>query len=250
MAEGEQQNSGQDGERTYAGFKTVEELEAAYAAISANGSPPVDAQPLTVKASKSENADGAAEGDKAKTDDDKAKVEGDAEVKDALTAAGLSQDEFTREFTETGTLSDESKTKLEKAGFPRAMVETYLSGLRANQTAFEAQLFEPVGSRESYKALVKWAGDNLDDAEIDAFNEAVTSGNVAKAKLAVAGLAQRRGGTATRPGTLLSGKTGGNDGVQPYQSQAEVRAAINDSRYRSDPAYRRNHEARLMASNF
>jgi hypothetical protein len=239
----EQDNQGgAEGERTYAGFKTVEELEAAYATLSANGAPAADPTKLTVTPDKGENAEGSEEGEKSK-------AEGDAEVKDALTAAGLKQDDFTREFTETGTLSDESKDKLEKAGFPRAMVETYLSGLRANQTAYEAQVFEPVGSREAYKELIGWAGKNLDDAEIDAFNEAINSGNAAKAKLAVAGLAQRRGSPA-RPGSLLTGKTGGQDAVKPYASQAEVRSAINDPRYRSDPAYRKQHEARLMASSF
>lgn len=224
-----------EGARKFGGeFATVEELEAAYLASKTPASEPAKTQDLTIKPDK---------------DGDKTNEATDTEVADALKAAGLDQGVFTKEFAETGDLSEDSKKALEAKGFPRAMVDVYLDGLKARQSTYEATIYSPVGGKEGYAELIEWAGKNLADADIDAFNAAITSGNAAQAKLAVAGLVTARG-TKGKP-ALLNGKTGlSNDGVQPYESQAQVRAAVNDPRYRNDPAYRRAHEARLMASKF
>ncbi|WP_408953180.1 capsid assembly protein [Lysobacter sp. Hz 25] len=209
----------------YAGFASVEELVAAHKALKAPPEP-------------SKNADLAI----------KPKDEaGDAGVKSVLTAAGLNQDDFTKEFAETGDLGKESRAKLEKAGFDSATVDVYLDGLKARRSSYEAQLYEGTKGKEGYAALTAWASQNLSDGDIDAFNATISSGNAAQAKLAVAGLVARmNAGKAT----LLNGKTSSAGGVTPYASQAEVRTAVNDPRYRTDPAYRKAHEARLMASTF
>ncbi len=215
----------------FGGFNTVEELAAAYAATQKTAEP-AKTEELIIKPDK--------EGDGEGTDD---------EVADALKSAGLDQTVFTKEFAETGDLSEESKAALEAKGFPRAMVDVYLRGLRADQAEYESTIYSPAGGKDGYKALIEWAGKNLADADIDAFNAAITSGNAAQAKLAVAGLVTARGNG--KAPVLLNGKGGPtNEGVQPYESMAQARSAVNDPRYRSDPAYRRAHEARLMVSKF
>ncbi|KWS03748.1 Phage capsid and scaffold [Lysobacter capsici AZ78] len=209
----------------YAGFASVEELVAAHKALK---QPPEPAK----------NADLAI---KPKGE------EGDAGVKSVLAAAGLSQDDFTKEFAETGDLSEASRVKLEKAGFDRATQDVYLDGLKARRSSYEAQLYEGTKGKDGYAAMTAWASQNLSEADIDAFNATISSGNAAQAKLAISGLVARmNAGKAT----LLNGKTGSANGVTGYASQAEVRTAVNDPRYRTDPAYRKSHEARLMASTF
>ena len=48
------------------------------------------------------------------------------QAQNVLEAAGLNLDEFTQEFTDNGNLSEDSFSKLENAGFPRAMVDQYI----------------------------------------------------------------------------------------------------------------------------
>jgi len=211
--------------RLYGGqFKTVEELEAAYASLNA----PKDDAPA--------NGTGPATIDDAPDDE---------EVADALTRAGLDMATFNEEFASAGTLSAESYAKLEQAGFPKDLVDVYVDGLKARVQSFEASVYAPVGGKDGYTALIQWAKSNVSDEHKRVFNEAIQSGDQDRAALAVQALIALRGGA----GRLLNGKTtSAPQGVQPYGSQAQAVAAARDPRYRTDPAYRADHEARLSLS--
>jgi len=213
-------------ERLYGGqYKTVEELEAAYQALSASQMPEPDAPigPATI-------------------DDDDAD---DDDAADALAKAGLNLDDFAAEFTANGALSDTSYQTLAEAGFPKELVDVYVEGLRARMHSFEASVYAPVGGKEGYEALIQWAKANVSDEHKRVFNDAIQSGDKGRAALAVQALIALRGGN----GRLLTGKpTTANPGVQPYASQAQAVAAVQDPRYRRDAAYRAEHEARLAIS--
>jgi len=216
-------------ERTYGGFKTVEELEAAYAA----GTPPV-VPVVDDKAPKGplEIEDGGDEGD-------------DDGVADALAKAGLSHDDFNKEFAAEGKLSEDSYGKLAKAGYPKAMVDVYVRGLQAEQAAYTAAIYGPVKDEAGYTSLLTWAKTGATAAEKTAFNEAVTSGDPARASMAVTAMASKMAGK----GGLLNGKTTvPGDGVQPFASNTEMVTAMRDPRYRKDPAYRKGVENRLRVS--
>ncbi len=219
--------AGNEGERTFAGFKTVEELEAAYTALQAPAAPGTNAERVIPPKPEGDGTD--------------------AEVTDALKSAGLDQSKYTNEFAETGELSEDSYTELAKAGFPREMVARYVRGLREEQSDYESALHTPAGGKDAYTKLVQWASANLDDADIKAYNDAITSGDVARAKLAVTGLVARSKADA-RP-ALLNGKSAASDGVKPFASRAQVNEAMRDPRYRTDPAYRTEVAERLRVSD-
>jgi len=212
------------GERLYGGqYKTVEELEAAYQALSAPKTPEPETStgPATIDASSEQDA------------------------ADALSKAGLNLDEFSAEFNANGALSAESYTALAEAGFPKELVDVYVDGLRSRMQSYEASVYAPVGGKDEYNALVQWAASNVSDEHKRVFNEAIQSGDKDRAALAVQALIALRGGN----GRLLNGKTTSADaGVQPYPSQAQAVAAVRDPRYTRDPAYRAEHEARLAVS--
>src|SRR5690606_12358045 len=103
-------------------------------------------------------------------------------------------------------------------------------------------------SQEAYDDLVAWAAaGNVTEEEKAAFNEAVASGDPARAALAVQGLSAKRGGKPS----MLNGKTSGSaQGVKPFQSFQQVVDAKRDPRYRNDPAYRTEVAERLRVSSF
>lgn len=217
------QQSSQDGGRLYAGrFKTVEEMEQAFLASQQTQQKSSEGSPATIDES------------------------GDEGVKNVLTAAGLNQDEFTKEFEANGDLSEDSYKKLEKHGFPREMVQVYVEGLKARQSAYSAAVYGPAGGEQGYNELIAWAKANLNAEQKRAFNEAVTSGDVNRASLAVQGLVAMRGGNKPQ---FLNGKaTSAEVGPQPFKSQAQVVEAMRDPRYRRDPAYRKEVADRLRVS--
>jgi hypothetical protein len=217
-------------ERLFGGeFKTVEELEAAYAASKT----PAVAQEEDAEAAAAAAAEAAADEDK------------DKAVADALTSAGLDQTVFTEEFASTGTLSEDSFKSLADKGYPRELVDVYLDGLKARQANYQNAVYGPAGGESGYKEILAWAGKNLEADEIAAFNDAVTSGDAARAKLAVAGLtAQAKG---TRAPSLLQGRATAG-GIEPFKSRVEVQNAMRDPRYARDPAYRNEISERLRVS--
>lgn len=174
---------------------------------------------------------------------------------DALAAKGLDITEFSAEYAQNQKLSDESYAKLEAAGFGRQLVDTYMNGQRAEAERYNNEVFTAAGGQEQYSKAVEWAKAGMTKAEIEAFNAAITSGNTASAKLAVAGLMQSFTAANGHEPTLL-GSTTSVPGVTGFKSRHEQNEAINkrDSRNRKlydvDSAYRAQVEAKIMQSSF
>lgn len=172
-------------------------------------------------------------------------------VSSALKAAGLNMDDFAAEFTETGTLSEESFQKLEKAGFPRPMVEQYLAGAKVNVTIAkeqEAEIKGTVGGPEAYSKLTQWAAENLGAEEIEAYNSIMASGSIKAIKFAVVGLKARYDAQA-EPHLIRGNASPTTTKTDVFRSAAEVVAAMKDPRYGKDPAYTRDVEMKLARSD-
>lgn len=175
--------------------------------------------------------------------------EGDEEAREVVEKAGLDFDALTQEWTETGNLSDESIQRLVDGGIPRNYVDAYLEGVKAQVALFENSVKDLAGGAEAYDTLLQWGAENLTDAEIDAFDEAVNSGNLQKATIAVKGLsAQMQLAQGVHPQRQVDGK-GGGAGTDVYESYAQLEADMNDPRYANDEAFRQKVYAKLNRSN-
>ena len=107
-----------------------------------------------------------------------------------------------------------------------------------------------VGGEEAYASLIGWAGENLDQQYIEAFDSVVDTADPAAIQLVVAGLMATYQENAGYEGRMLSGRNAPDvGGIQPFRSQAQVVAAMSDPRYDNDPAYRAESAQRLEISN-
>lgn len=154
---------------------------------------------------------------------------------------------FSDEFFSTGQLSAESYTELAKLGYPKAVVDQFISGQKAVLATEEAKVFSEVGGKEAYSQMLDWAGKNLAEAEIEAYNDAVQSGDMNQVMFAVRGLQARyatntRGEPRLMSGTSKAAPTG-------FRSVAEMVSAMSDPRYKADPAYRADVERKIANSN-
>lgn len=172
----------------------------------------------------------------------------DAEVDKTLADRGLNLADFSAEFAEKGELSPESYKKLEAAGIDKNTVDLYIEGQKALAVQFETSVKAEVGGDETYAQMVDWAKSNLSPSEINAFNAAVSSGNIDQAKLAVLGLQARYTSVnGSEPKKVIGGKASTTADV--FESTAQLTAAMRDPRYKTDPAYRADVQAKLARSS-
>ena len=161
------------------------------------------------------------------------------------------------EFAEKGELSPETMEKFGSMS-SQELVEAYMAH-RANNPQEAAPVADlsdsqvnyiknQAGGEESYNTLVSWAGENLPEQYVAAFDNIVESGNVEAITIAVAGLRSQYEQVNGYEGTMLSGK-GAPQQVDAFRSQAEVVQAMADPRYDNDPAYRNDVFEKLSRSN-
>ena len=153
---------------------------------------------------------------------------------------------YSKEFAEKGDLSPESLAALEASGVPSGMVKQYIDGAKALAEQQVTNLTKDIGGRDAYAQMVEWATKTLSPDQIEAYNKAVSSGDAAQQSLAIRGLhAQYRESNGP---SLLSGKASGASAMPPFESWAQVKQAMADKRYASDPAYRNEITKRLANS--
>ena len=171
------------------------------------------------------------------------------EANKAVEAAGLDMDALSAEFAEKGELTPESLESLAKVGITPEMVDAYVAGQDAQATAVRDSLLEPVGGEEAYGEMVEWAGDNLADAEIDAFNSILEGGDLNAIKMAVENLNTKfKDANGVEPSVQLSGK-GGESTLSVYESTADMMKDMNNPEYKSNAAFRAKVAEKLGRSN-
>lgn len=180
---------------------------------------------------------------------DQTKNAGLPTLSDPATQAKLAP--FSEEFSKTGTLTAESKAKAAKEfGVPVEMVDLYLAGATATQTATQRPFYAEFGGQEGYAQFEQWAAQNLGDDEKSAYNAALDKSPAAAlilAKQFKARWQQNGGGEAPRDITRQS--QGGTPQGDTYQSWSEVTADMGKPEYAKDPAFRAKVEAKLGRSN-
>ena len=158
-----------------------------------------------------------------------------------------------------GKLSEETLNKFTQMS-SRDLVEAYMevqkSGVMDNNGPSEADLGEQAinevknfaGGEQAYSDLIQWAGKNLDQQSIEAFDSIINTGSVDAIKIAVSGLKSRYQDTNGYEGKMYTGKAP----VQKsdiFRSQAELVEAMSDRRYERDPAYRQDVIEKLERSD-
>ena len=166
----------------------------------------------------------------------------------AVENAGLSMDTLQQEYNESGQLNDKSYEALAKAGIPKDYVDAFIKGQEAIATQTANTLKQEVGGDEAYKNMMTWASENLNEAEINAYNRTVNGKDIEATKLAIAGLnAKYKNAEGIEP-SLARGDRPSTSNATGYRSWAEVTAAMSDPRYSKDVAYQADVQAKLKNS--
>jgi hypothetical protein len=150
------------------------------------------------------------------------------------------------EYAEKGELSEDTYQKLQQQGLSKLMIDNYIAGQQAIVNQQQMEITNEIGGIQEYQKLSAWAAEALSDSDLEAYNETVESGTVAQAKFAIKSLySQFQAAGAPK---LAQGAVNGT-GVPPFQSRAQVTAAMSNPAYKNDPAYREEVLQRLARSN-
>ena len=113
-------------------------------------------------------------------------------------------------------------------------------------------MFKQVGGEDRYKAVAGWASTNLPAERVTAFNNALESGDQAQIINQLKGLQYDHMQATGYEPRLARGTAAAQSRATPFESEAQVVAAMNDPRYQNgpnmDPAYIKQVEQRMAAS--
>ena len=246
-------------------YKNAEELEKAYKELEqklGSNEPEAEAEPETAEAEDTTIEKERAEGYKEDGTVNYSKVTETygSEISGVMEKAGVDPWAISQEFHDNqGQYTPEMVEQLTKAGFSEAAVKSYFAGrsAEAGYTSKVADISETqiadiqtkAGGAETYKNIVGWAQQNLSEQSITAFDNVVNSGTIDEINFAVAGLKAQYDNANGFEGTMLTGKAPASTSKDVYRSQAELVAAMSDSRYDKDPAYRQDVIEKLDRSD-
>ena len=110
------------------------------------------------------------------------------------------------------------------------------------------QVQNAAGGLAEYNKVVDWAGQNLDNKSIKAYDSVIDTGNIAAINIAFQGLKAKYQEANGYEGRMLTGKAPKKQG-DVFRSQAELVRAMSDPRYDNDPAYRADVIEKLSQSD-
>ena len=160
--------------------------------------------------------------------------------------------EASQMYAETGELTPEVMeqfTSMSSSDLVNAYMEMQGQIPSADLTDQQVNnIYGVVGGQENYQRVIEWSKDNLDQTDIEAFDNLVDSGNDRMIALAVSGLNSLMEKNVGFEGEMATGRAPRQQ-ADVFRSQAEVVEAMQDPRYDRDPAYRNDVFEKLGRSN-
>ena len=227
-------------------YKNAEELERAYGELQ---------KKLGEKDNK--NNETTDEAEVSETDEVSEEKEEATDFTEGAQTIMSASDEY---YANDGKLSEETLNKFTQMS-SKDLVEAYMEVQKSGamdqpEGPSEADLSQQAinqvknyaGGEQAYDSLVQWAGQNLDQNAINAFDSIINTGSVDAIKIAVSGLKSQYQEANGYEGKMYTGKAP-QDTKDVYRSQAELVRAMSDRRYDQDPAYRQDVIAKLERSD-
>lgn len=178
----------------------------------------------------------------------KATKESTEEAAKTLSEKGIDYGALTTEYEEKGALSEDTYKKLADAGYPKAVVDTYIRGVEAANEAFVTSVYTAAGGKTEYDKLSNYIQSKGKDA-VEGFNDALMNGSLSTVKMLINGFKAEmtlRNGTQ-KASVLGSGSPAGTSG---FANEADMDKAMDDPRYGVDEEYTKQITKRLSKSKF
>lgn len=168
-------------------------------------------------------------------------------LKDDLTKRGVNFDDYYTEYTKAGKLSQDSYDKLEKAGYPKIVIDGFISGIQASNDQMATTVFQSVGGQENFTKLAQFA-QSMGDQVIDSWNKTVNSGDITAISMMLKGVQADYTAKYGTANPTIMGANGGGPVSTGFSSTAEMVKAMSDPKYGKDRAYTHGVEQQVKNS--
>lgn len=158
-----------------------------------------------------------------------------------------------QELALNGDFSDTTRGQIKTAmNVDDAVVDTFIAGQKALRKEAYDSAATVVGDQQTLDTVLAWAGESLNDQERNELNLMLSGPSY---KTALLGLKARyEQDMANRPKNQEPSRIRSDNVadaqeapvIEPFRSRQEMNVAMNDPRYRSDPAYRQETELRII----
>lgn len=172
-----------------------------------------------------------------------------AEVNNIITQAGLSPDVLRNQLEQAGDLTDEQFAALERVGIPRDIAETYVDNLNYRREATLNEALDYIGGEQAWRDMVDWGLQNLEQSEIDTYNNLLATNDW---RIAADAIRVRMGDLApnrTPEPQLVSGQTQ-NGSTFGYRSKSEMIADMSNPEYQANPAFRQEVARKMQSATW
>jgi hypothetical protein len=178
-----------------------------------------------------------------------AQTQANTDLKNDLSNKGVDWNVLEKEYTDNGELSKESLEALEKAGYPKSVVDAYINGMEAEYERLANHVVESVGGVEQFTKLQNFAKTQNADYQ-KMWNDTMNSGNVLAIKTMLSGIqSDMIAVQGTQKSTIMgSGSTGAGSGNTGFSSKQDMIKAMSDPRYGKDKAYTHAVEQKVINS--
>jgi len=208
------------------------------------------------KADATEDSDDTDDSDDDKSEDDDEEKD---ERSDEQKAFDEGQVKWTKEFTDTGELSADTRKEISesvfKDGVPQEIKDGYIDGYVKGNIAMGAQeiaaAYAVVGGQEEYAKMSAWVAKNLSEEETATVNADVLGSDIARRDAALQGLHARMQQDVghqpdDEPNLSHDGGPGGGEPI--ISSRQELAKIMGTEAYKTDPAVRAKVERQLRQS--
>lgn len=142
------------------------------------------------------------------------------------------------EYMNNGSLSQQSYETLEKAGYPKAVVDGILAGWEAASTRFVNDVYALAGGQEEFARIQQFVSSQNQDV-INAFNATLDSENLMQIRMTLEGI---KGQMVKQYGTQrpsIVGNAAPSVDRSGYESTEEMIKDMSDPRYQKDAKFTR-----------
>jgi hypothetical protein len=187
-------------------------------------------------------------------------TQSDSTVTDSMAIEASKESETSEQATPTiddivnealgGEISEETQKLIDENGLGKH-IEMLVAGHQAIQEKNNQEVFEITGGESGYKELQEWGKNSMSAEAQEAFNDALFSGNMNLAKLAVAGLqAQYVAANGQGPDRVIEGGGSANEENRPFSDINEYLKITRTNKYKRDHVFQAEVEAKRNKSGF
>ena len=176
-----------------------------------------------------------------------AQTQANEDLKNDLESKGVNWADLEKTYTEKGELTTEQLQSLEKAGYPKSVVDAYIRGMEAEYDRLARHVVESAGGQEEFIKLQTFASQQ-NDAYKKMWNDTINSGNVMAIKTMLRGIRADMVQTMGSSNPTIMGGSGAVSTNVGFNAKQEMVTAMADPRYGKDKSYTREIEQKVINS--